>query len=409
VKKFFVVLVGFAVIFSACNAKDSGRNSAQGAELPPFRISMITTLTGADPFGGAEYKYGAELALEHMGGSINGRKINLVIADGPTQDATISEFERLYNDGSRCFFSGYGSIADRTFATMCDEMEVLYLSLCWDYDLIQGPSDYFFRTSARVDQFSGGLAQHCVSVGKEYLGKEAKDLRIAVLTNSAVEPIVVPFEMTAKALGANIVLRESYPVQTKDFVPIITKLRNTEYDILVPFQITMDGNPFQKKMYEMSYTPNVTIAGGIFYDEPSFADLGNNISNGAISLSFINPSVQESAAPGITKFSEDFEAKYGHKPLTHALQAYAAMSLYKTVLERVEPSKWEDTKLLADTVKGLDIGYGVLPWYWGVKFDELNNNTRSDVFLLNQWSEGDYRCIFPVELATREAKIPWKR
>ncbi|MDR1617989.1 MAG: ABC transporter substrate-binding protein [Treponema sp.] len=391
-------------VFSACKAKDT----AQDGELPPFRISMITTLTGADPFGGAEYKYGAELALEHMGGAINGRRIDLIVADGPSQDATISEFERLYNEGSRCFFSGYGSIADRTFATMCDEMEVLYLSLCWDYDLIQGPSDYFFRTSARVDKFSGGLAQHCVRIGKEYLGKEAKDLRIAVLTNSAVEPIVVPFEMTAKALGANIVLRESYPVQTKDFVPIVTKLMNTDYDILVPFQITMDGNPFQKKMYEMGYSPKVTIAGGIFYDEPSFKDLGNDISNGAISISFINPSVKESAAPGITKFSEDFEAKYGHKPLTHALQAYAAMYLYKAVLEKVEPSKWEDTKLLADTVKGLDIDYGVLPWHWGVKFDELNNNTRSETFLLNQWVDGDYRCIFPPELATREAKIPWK-
>ncbi|MDR1894168.1 MAG: ABC transporter substrate-binding protein [Spirochaetales bacterium] len=404
-KKICLFLVGIGVVFCGCQAK----GGAEDGELPPFRISMITTLTGADPFGGAEYKYGAELALEHMGGEINGRKINLVIADGPNQDATISEFERLYNDGSRCFFSGYGSVADRTFATMCDEMEVLYLSLCWDYDLIQGPSDYFFRTSIRVDKFSGGLAQHCISIGREYLGKEPKDLRIAIITNSAVEPIVVPFEMTARALGANIVLKESYPVQTKDFVPIITKLMNTEYDILVPFQITMDGNPFQKKMYEMGYTPPVTIAGGIFYDEPSFADLGNEISNGAISLSFINPSIKESAVPGLARFTADFEAKHGRKPLTHALQAYAAMFLYKAVLEQVDPSQWEDTKLLADTVKALDIEYGVLPWYWGVKFDELNNNVRSDVLLLNQWVDGDYRCIFPAELATREARIPWIR
>lgn len=136
---------------------------------------MVTQLTGPNAFGGHEYQYGAEMALEHVGGEINGRKIEMVFADGPTQDATLSEFERLYNDGVRVFISGYGCIADRTFATMADDMQALYLSLAWDADLLQGPSTYFFRGGANVDDFSRGAMMQAIDIGKTFLGKDAKD------------------------------------------------------------------------------------------------------------------------------------------------------------------------------------------------------------------------------------------
>ena len=417
-KKRIAMLLALCMVltFVSCGSQTSapvsgggGQNGAaqDPAELPPFKISMITTLTGTETFGGAEYKNGAELAIQHLGGEINGRKIEMQVADGPNQDATISEFERLYNEGARVFLSGYGSLADRTFATMCDSMEVLYMSLCWDYDLIQGPSEYFFRTGARVDGFSGGTLDQCVGIGETYLGKSAEELKSAVVTSTSVESIATPFINRAEELGVQIVLKESYPIDTKDFVPIITKLQNTENDILVPFQLPIDGTPFQKKMYEMGYHPPVTVGAGIYYDTPVFADLGNEITNGVLTQSYVTSAIPDDMAKGIKEFREDYTEIYGWTPLAHALQAYGGVMLYAKVLEKVDPAQWEDTALLAQTLKEMDLDYGELPWYWGVKFDELNNNIRADKFQINQWVDGELYCVFPEELQTSTPKIPW--
>lgn len=123
---------------------------------------------------------------------------------------------------------------------------------------------------------------------------------------------------TAEANGVQVVINEGYPDTNKDFMPIITKLQNTDYDILIPIQGTPDGTLFLKKIHELNYRPKVILAGGIFYDTPNFSDLGNEITNGILTQSYTNPSISEDAAPGITKFKEDFEAEYGHKPLAHA-------------------------------------------------------------------------------------------
>jgi branched-chain amino acid transport system substrate-binding protein len=407
--KLLIVLVLAALAVTACEGKKSGSagENLKPEDMPSFKIAVIDPLTGSDPFGGAEYKNGAEMAVEHLGGVINGRKFEVIVADAPTQDAHISEFERLYNQGVRCFYSGYGSIADRTFATMVDEMEAMYLSLAWDTSLLQGESDYFTRVSPRLDYYSQSLLHFCIDVGEKYLGIPAKDLKIAVVGNTRVEYIELPFDEEAKKLGVKIVLKESYPIDTKDFVPIVTKLMNTDYDILVPFQVSVDGFPFQKKMYEMGYRPKVVIGAGVLYDTPVFADLGNAITDGTLTISYITPTIKDDAAKGIKRFREDYEKKFGYKPLSHALLSYGAVMLYSEVLSRVDPSKWEDTRLLVDTLRGMEFDYGETVWYYGLKI-EGNDNVRADRFLLNQWVGGELKCVYPPELAITEPKIPWK-
>lgn len=379
------------------------------SDLEPFEISMITQLTGPNAFGGKEYQYGAELALEHHGGAINGREIKMVFADGPTADATVAEYERLYNNGSRVFVSGYGCIADRTFATMADDMEVLYLSLAWDADLIQGPSDYFFRVGANLTDFAKGVADAAASIGKQNLNVEPSNLKVALVYVERLKHLADPMIEMFEELGVNVVLQEGYPAETKDFSTIISKMMSTEYDIFVPIQGAGDGTPFQKKMSEMKHVPKVTLGAGIYYDTPIFADLGNDITDGVLSLSFTTPSISETAAPGVTKFKEDYNAKYGHYPLAHALQAYGAMQVYFSVMETMDPADWDDTAKFADAMKNFKKPQGELVWYWGVDYDELNSNKLANQFIVNQWTNGQLNCVFPDFLATAEGKIPWTK
>ena len=381
--------------------------TAVADELPPYVISMITPLTSANAFGGNEYANGMNLALEHIGGEINGRKIVAAIADGPDAESTLSEFERLYNKGSRLFLSGYGNSCDRTFSSMCDEMEVLYLSLNWAADLTEDESDYFFRVGAAVTDFCKAIADGAAYIGENYLGKSADELKIAIVYGTNLTYMVDYIVDYAKANGTKIVLCEGVASDATDFVPAVTKLMESDYDIFVPLQQQADGTNFQTTMHELGYKPNVTMGGGIYYDLPVFADLGNEITDGCLSVSFPVPFMSESAAKGIAKFKKDYEEQFGHIPLTHALQAYGCMQAIFEVLKRVDPSQWEDTKLLADTLRELDLDYGELSWYWGIKFDELNNNVRADRFIIGQWVNGEYLCVGPEDLASSEARIPF--
>jgi branched-chain amino acid transport system substrate-binding protein len=410
-QRLFVFCVLLCLVFAACSGKSSPsaeRSNAKPEDMPPFRIGAITQLTGENSFGGHEYQYGYEMALEHLGGSINGRKIEVVVADGPNPEATLSEFERLYNQGIRVFLSGYGCIADRTFATMVDDMKALYLSLAWDADLIQEPgSTYFFRGGAVVEEFSGGCVEQAVGMGRDFLGKEPKDLRVAFLYSTVLGHIAEPMQRRAAKLGVNVVLNEAYPADIKDFTPIITKLRNSNCDVFIPLQRTTDGTNFLKTIYQLGWRPPIIIGGGIFYDTPNFAELGDDITDGIMTQAYTTPSIAENAAPGITRFSQEFEAKHGHKPLAHALQAYGGMHVYFEALKQLDPAEWDDTAKLAAVVKNLDIPVGQLPWYWGVKFDEYNSNTRADQMIVNQWIGGQLYPIYPANLATATPNVPW--
>lgn len=390
-------------------AQAKTENSGSGGEsgdLAPYQIGMITQLTGANSYGGNEYRMGAEVALELIGGEINGRKVEMVFADGPSQEAVISEYERLHNDGLRFFVSGYGCIADRSIMPMSDEMKAIYLSAAWDADLLQGTSDYFYRVGANITDFAKNVASLSSSIGEKYLNKKGSDLKVAIVYVTRLEHLnTVVLEEFAKE-GIEVVMDEGYPGDIKDFVPIITKLKGQEYDIFIPIQGAADGIPFQQKMFEMGYRPPVTFGAGILYDTPVFGDLGSEITDGVLTTSYPTAYIAEDGAVGIKEFREAFEAKAGHKPLTHALQGYGLVQIATKILEQVPPEEWEDTAKLAEVTKNLEIPEGELAWYWGVKFED-NSNVLATQMVANQWVNSDCLPVYPENLKTLDAKVPW--
>lgn len=375
--------------------------------LPPYKIGMITPLTGPGAYGGVEYKNGAELAVKHLGDTINGRKIELVVADGFSADSSISEFERLYDNGVRMFSSGYGSLADNGALALADELKVLYMGMSWSPDLNCAGSEYFFRLGTIATAFGADCVNYAVVIGEQYLNKSAEELKIAIVYNTSQTPIANAVSAKAEELNVQVTLYEGYAQDTQDFVPTITKLMNTDYDIFIPVQSTSDGAAFQKKMFELGYTPSVTLAAGIYYDLPVFAELGNEITDGVMTLCFVNPTAPESACPGITKFVEDYKETYGYEPLTHALMAYCQVMTQYKLLESVDPADWDDTSILAAKFRETDVGVGEMPWYRGILFNENNENVRAHENMVCQWQGGELKAILPDALATTDARIPW--
>lgn len=385
---------------------NAGNTVEDYSDLEPYKLGLITPLTGAGAEGGVEYKNGAELAVQHLGDTINGRKIELVIADGYNADASTSELERLYDEGVRMFSSGYGAMADTAALSLADELEILYMGMTWSPDIDCSDSEYFFRLGVKSTSFGADCINYAIEIAEGSLGISASDLRVAVVYNTNHTPIAEAIIERAKETGVQVVLNEGYAADTTDFVPTITKLMNAEYDILIPIQSNADCAAFQKKCYELGYSAPLTLAAAISYDVPTFAELGNEITDNVMTISFVNPTAPEEACPGITKFVEDYEATYGYAPLTHALMAYCQIQTQYMLLEQVPPDQWEDTALLAETFRNMDVEVGVMAWYRGIKFDENNENTRAAENMVCQWQGGQLVAVAPSNMAVGEMIIP---
>ena len=425
-KKIIAMLLALIMVLSlaACGAKEEPKTEAPAAEapaaeapaaeeeavdyssLPAYKLGIITPLTGAGAEGGIEYKNGAELAVKHFGETINGRKIELVIADGPNADASLSEYERLYDEGVRMFSSGYGSMADMGALSLADELETLYMGMTWAPDVDCSGSEYFFRLGVISTSFGADCINFAMDIGEKQLGKAPADLKVAIVYNTNHTPIADAIKARAAETGVQVALYEGYAFDTQDFVPTITKLQAAEYDILIPVQSNADCAAFQKKCYELGYKAPLTLAAGISYDVPYFAELGNEITDNVMTISFVNPTAPESACPGITRFVEDYKAAYGYMPLTHALMAYCQIQTQYMLLEQVSPDKWEDTALLCETFRNMDVEVGVMPWYRGIKFDEKNDNTRAAVNMVCQWQNGELVAVLPEVMAVGELQMP---
>jgi len=81
------------------------------------------------------------------------------------------------------------------------------------------------------------------------------------------------------------------------------------------------------------------------------------------------------------------------------------------VLGKLDPADWDNSTLVAQTLAGMDLDYGIMPTYWGLKFGEgkdANNNLRSDQFIVGQWQGGEYKVVGPDQFATGTAKVPWQ-
>lgn len=99
----------------------------------------------------------------------------------------------------------------------------------------------------------------------------------------------------------------------------------------------------------------------------------------------------------------------GTSPSRTPLQAYGGMNVYFECLKKVDPKDWDDTAKLAAAMKSLDFEEGKLPWYWGIKWDEFNSNTRAGQMVISEWMDGDMYAVYPDFLRTKDPVIPWEQ
>ncbi|MCD8349311.1 MAG: ABC transporter substrate-binding protein [Planctomycetaceae bacterium] len=368
------------------------------------RVGLITPLTGTLSFGGNEVKNGVTLAIETKK-TLFGKPIELVIADAPDSTAAVAEMERLHSrEDLAVVFGGYGSAMEEAWQKVSEREKKLCLGLVnWADKLTEGGLQYFYRFAAPVKVLGSELVGFVNFAAPEYLKKSPKDVKIIVANPDLTGYVTAPILADLKKFGYTNVTHETYPSDLKDFTSVILKIRRARPDILILSQYTADGMAFRRQMVAMDFEPPILLGAGLIYDQPEFADLGPVAADGALAVSFTNPMMNPAVAPGLEEYKEEYIRRFGHPPLTHALASYAGALAY---LETIEKAGSMDVEKIRAELAKVNIPEGQTAAYWGMQFDENNQNVLAKRCVVAQWKKGEYVVVWPEEFATQKLELP---
>lgn len=412
-----MMVVGLIALNTGCS-RDSDKGEGTESEAretaeKPFKIGLVTPLTGTDSYTGNLTKNALELAIAEKK-TIQGRPIKLVTGDGHNNDAAIAEVERLMSvENVKFFLGGYGFSAIPIQATVMKNNGFLFETITWERDLLEGKYPNYFFNAPQDKDFGEVTATTVLSIGEQYLGKSPEELKVGMIGVSgfpANMPTIVRENLVQR--GCKPVVYEIYDANLTDFTPIIMKLKSAGCDIVIPSQFPPDASNFRKTCVTLNYDPPVIFATGVAYDGIDFAQLGD-AAEGCMTLCYANPDSNESNAEGLHEFKINYREMFGETALTHPLWMYAGAKIY---LDAIDKAGSEDYDAVRAALYSFDIPPEKTVNHCGAKYDrEYNFNIKSkNSMMVAQWLKDEngeikFYTVYPPEMAIRDAVIPFER
>src|SRR5215813_13966484 len=157
------------------------------AQEKKLKIGVVYDLTGPLAGGGSELQYiGAKIMLDHFTKTgVEGYKIEAIYADAQSKpDVAINEAVRLVEQEKVDMLLGFYSSAQCVPAAARVEQlkKFMFITTCISSAVLEGRNlKYVFRSQPSGRQFGLMSTDFVAQNAKAKLGKEPKDLRVAII------------------------------------------------------------------------------------------------------------------------------------------------------------------------------------------------------------------------------------
>src|SRR6266567_7873597 len=206
--------------------------SAQAQEKK-IKVGVIYDLTGPFAGGGSELQYtGAKIMLDQYAKTgVEGYKVEAIYADAQSKpDVAINEAVRLIEQEKVDMVMGFFSSAQCVpVAARVEQLKkFMFITTCISSAVLENRNfKHVFRAQPSGRQIGLMSMDFIAQNAKAKLGKEPKDLRVAIIHEDGAYGIDVSKgnEEGAKKAGFNVVLREGYAATTPDLSAMVTKLK----------------------------------------------------------------------------------------------------------------------------------------------------------------------------------------
>lgn len=367
-------------LFAGCAA--SGTTTTGGSTSPagnqPVKLGILLPFTGNNARIAQLQFNGMELAINQFneaGGvkSMNGAKIEIVKADTTgSPDVGVTELEKLVTSSNVAALLGpYNSAVGSATAPIAEKYKTPYiLSNSTADEILQTAYNYVYRAN-HSNSFDAIDIINFLQWLKDNKSADFKTFAIVYENTDWGKGMnKVLNDQIPAMFGGNVVMSEGYQAGAADFSSIITKLKSSGADVVIPVAYLSDAILFTQQMDEYDADSMILASSGGF-SVPDYPTTSGKASDYVITINSWDASVLPYLKPEAKTLSEVYTAKYNEVLDGYAANGYLAAAVMLNAIERAGSADREKiNKALSET----DIKPGdpelVLHPYKGVNFSE---------------------------------------
>lgn len=386
------------------------------ASEKPIKIGSLLSLSAVEPVVSEEKLRGQELAIEEIG-EIQGRPLELIVADVTSLEVQRTEAMRLVNEGVIILLDSSKTPWDKAVVPIAERNKVIFwLNLDGGTEITKPGSPWVFRVNPLSIDEGELQARWFVDDILPRLDISKEDVRIGLVYRDDSWGVAMAKEAgrVLRELGFNIVVEEYYGgEEIRDMSPVILKMKDQKINVVLMGHYREAGMLFWKAARRYNFNPLISIGTGAFEstDQP-IQILGKNGVEGLLGTNYPAFNTSTEVGPGIPKILKKYKEKYGHDPYTcHALSEYTGMMILFDALKRTEDL--DDIESIKSAILKTDIPMYTLGVGWGAKFSTFDEpyrgmahqNMRS--FLIGcQFQDGIIWTIYPKPYPGRKLIVP---
>ena len=247
------------------------RASGQGKKL---KIGVVYDYTGPLAGGGSDlHALGAKIMIDYFAkkGGVEGYQIEGIYADAQSKpDVAINEAVRLIEQEKVDMLLGFYSSAQCVpVSARVDQLKkFMWITTCISSAVLENRNlKYVFRVQPSGRQFGLMSMDFVAQNAKSKLGKDPKDVRVAILNEDGAYGIDVSRgnEEGAKKAGFNVVLKEGYSATTPDLSALVTKLKRAKPDVIFHTGYNPDIALFLRQAREQGLRFSALVGHGAGY------------------------------------------------------------------------------------------------------------------------------------------------
>jgi branched-chain amino acid transport system substrate-binding protein len=334
---------------------------AFGAEKP-FKVGSEQPLSGAGAAGGKTAVVGLQMAADRINasGGINGRPIELVIADDESSPAVARQktAKMVQEDNIDIHVGGFLSNICIACMPVWEDAKLLnMISVCLDTTLTTSKCN---RYSFRVHDYAPAQA---VAFGPT-LAKMGKKWHIAFADYSWGQSTRDAYAAEIKRNGGEVVGTTGIPLGTADMTPFLSKISG-DFDGLFGIFFGKDGVTVGNQAFDLGLTKKYKWAGdGAICESTNMPALGSKI-DGFVGINrYIPIFAGPLDTPALHKFFDEAKKRLakvdpsGPLPDRYVQSNYEALNAAKVAMVASKFQGRDDTPKLIEALEGLEMKEG---------------------------------------------------
>ena len=421
-KRVFSLLLTFALLFclTACsgngnNADDSNPdgNTPDGSET--IKIGLMLQLSGSSPADSEELLQGCQmiadiinnetdynLPLAQSAGlpNLNGAKVEVVVGDAATNDAAMTECERLITEEGVVAFAGIlGSSGVTVSATAFERYGVPYVTNASSPSLTESGYEYLVRIFPSDIQYCESVFQLIADMNEN----DGANIRTVALCSEdsefGVNIATIEADLAAQ-YGLEVVENISYSASATNVVSEVLRLKDADADVVMFSSYTADAILFLQTFREQNYYPRMLVGqrGGfsrneIFTSAPEAMEYVYNTSAWATDIS----------APNAQMLADLFYEETGHNIQEGVLRAMT--DFYSICLAINQAGSTDADAIIQEYRNGIEIPDDQKWISVDIQVDENGQNLESSTLVLQAF-DGTYSTVYPESSASHDYVYP---